>query len=230
MYGLGPTRGIAVQLPGKNGIYHGYIHPVFLMLNRDRSNIAWRCACMCGTSLGVFSTGRISLTLIGCSACVGGSVDCSEWLHSVCAVDFSPEGVWIGYIRPGLWDESLIDAAPVTGSLVSSALFDCLDVYCTDDVPKSSISIPELSTLSQKWPPAVISHMGWRQQELEGMRVAAKQRFRQSRPSSYCGIWIKCDVYRHVARFHLDLAQLWRCPVSWCTIWKGTPQELPIPT
>ena len=28
LYGLGPTRGIAVQLPGKNGIYHGYIHSV----------------------------------------------------------------------------------------------------------------------------------------------------------------------------------------------------------
>ena len=272
-----------------------------------------------------------------------------------CAVDFSPGGVWIGYIRPVLWDRSLIDAAPVTGSLVSSALFDCLDVYCaagftscltfcrTDcvllagfvlslqrvgecgtmttngvalaedrvgitfgvelyvpwdapeavvdissegvvplrhipdviglvlvgrregaaescvlqgrdvrsvrvlvldprgvdqnfhdvtivdmgDVPESSISIPELSTLSQQWSPAVISHMGWRQQELEGMRVVAKQRFRQSRPSScvYCGIWIKCDMYRHVARFHLDLAQLWRCPVSWCSVWKGTPQD-----
>ena len=51
--------------------------------------------------------------------------------------------------------------------------------------------------------------------------------FRQNRPSScvYCGIWIKCDMYRHVARFHLDLAQLWRCPVSWCTVWKGTPQD-----
>ena len=32
-------------------------------------------------------------------------------------------------------------------------------------------------------------------------------------------------MYRHVARFHLDLAQLWRCPVSWCTMWKGTPQD-----
>ena len=102
-----------------------------LMVNRDRNNSAWRCACMRGALLGVFSAGRISLTLIGCSACVGGSVDCSDWPCSDCAVDFSPGGVWIGYIRPGLWDESLIDAAPVTGSLVSSALFDCLDVYCT---------------------------------------------------------------------------------------------------
>ena len=41
----------------------------------------------------------------------------------------------------------------------------------------------------------------------------------------YCGIWIKCDMCRHVARFHMDLAQLWRCPVSWCTVWKGMPQD-----
>ena len=61
-------------------------------------------------------------------------------------------------------------------------------------VPESSVSIPELSALSQQWPPAVLSHMGWRQQELEEMRSAAKQRFRQSRPSScvYCGSLIKC--------------------------------------
>ena len=41
----------------------------------------------------------------------------------------------------------------------------------------------------------------------------------------YCGVLIKCDMYLHVAGFHLDLAQLWRCPVSWCTVWKGTPQD-----
>ena len=97
-----------------------------LMLNRVRNNNPRRCACMRGTSLGVFS-----LTLIGCSAYVGGSVDCSDWPRSDCAVDFSPGGVWIDYIRPGLWDVLLIDATPLTGSLVSSALFDCLEVYCT---------------------------------------------------------------------------------------------------
>ena len=237
-------------------------------------------------------------------------MDCSDWPHVDCAVDFSPGGVCIGYIGPVLWDRSLIDAAPVTGSLVSSALFDCLDVSCNagftlcwtfcsmdcvllagfglslrrvgecwtmvtngaalaedragitfgvelyvpwdapevvvdissvgviplrhipdviglvghregaaescvlqgrdvrsvrvlvpdprgmdqnfhdvmivdmGDVPESSISIPELSTLSQQWPPVVISHMGWCQQELEWMRAAAKQHFRQSWPSS----------------------------------------------
>ena len=32
-------------------------------------------------------------------------------------------------------------------------------------------------------------------------------------------------MYRHVATYHLDLCQLWRCPVSWCTVWKDTPQD-----
>ena len=50
------------------------------------------------------------------------------------------------------------------------------------EVPESSVSIPDLSSLSQQWPPAVISHMGWRQQDLEGMRAvgmraAANQQF-----------------------------------------------------
>ena len=25
--------------------------------------------------------------------------------------------------------------------------------------------------------------------------------------------------------FHLDLVQLWRCPIAWCTTWKGSPQD-----
>ena len=59
------------------------------------------------------------------------------------------------------------------------------------------------------------------------MRAAAKTRYRQSRPSccTFCGTLIKCDMYRHVARCHLDLAQLWWCPVLWCTVWKGMPQD-----
>ena len=69
--------------------------------------------------------------LTGCSVCVGGSVDCSDWPCADCVVDFSPGEVGISYIRPGLWTDSLIDAAPVTGSLIYSALSDCLIVLCT---------------------------------------------------------------------------------------------------
>ena len=37
---------------------------------------------------------------------MGGSVNCSDWLRLDCEVDFSPGGVWIDYIRPGLEDVS----------------------------------------------------------------------------------------------------------------------------
>ena len=36
-------------------------------------------------------------------------------------------------------------------------------------------------------------------------------------PCTFCGTLIRCDMNRHVAHCHLELAQLWRCPVSWCT-------------
>ena len=80
---------------------------------------------------GVFSAGRISLALIGRRASGGGSVGCADWLRVDGAVDISPGGFWIDYIRPGLEDGQSIVAAPVTGSLVSSTLFSCRDVICT---------------------------------------------------------------------------------------------------
>ena len=101
------------------------------VVSGDRKNSARRCVCIRGTPLGGLFRGKDFAPLIGCRACVGGSVGCSDWPCLDCAVDFSPGGVWIGYIRPGLEDGSLIDAALVTGSLVSSTLFSCRDVYCT---------------------------------------------------------------------------------------------------
>ena len=95
-------------------------------------------------------------------------------------------------------------------------LFDCgggrVDM---GDLPESSVSLNELSMLHQQWPPAILCHMVWLQQDLEVMRAEAKKRFRSTRSGScsYCGTWIKCDMYRHVAKFHLDLAQ---CPGARC--------------
>ena len=60
---------------------------------------------------------------------VAGSVGCADWSCMDGAVDISPGGFWIDYIWPGLEDGQSIVAAPVTGSLVSSTLFRCRDVY-----------------------------------------------------------------------------------------------------
>ena len=60
--------------------------------------------------------------MIGRIGCRGSPVDCSDWMRVRGAVDFSPGGVRIGYIRRVLCERSSTDAAPVTGSLVFSAL------------------------------------------------------------------------------------------------------------
>ena len=88
--------------------------PVFsIMLDKDGDNSPLRCACLRGT-LGVLSAARIPLMVIGWIACGGDPVDCSDWTRVDCAVDFSPGGVWISYIRDELWDRSSTDAAPVS--------------------------------------------------------------------------------------------------------------------
>ena len=96
------------------------------------------------------------------------------------------------------------------------------------NLPESHVSISELAKFIHRWPPAVINHMTWRQREIELMRKVAKTEFRQKHlmPCTFCGTIIKSDMYRHVARHHLQFAQLWRCPMSWCTVWRGTPQDL----
>ena len=90
------------------------------------------------------------------------------------------------------------------------------------------VPILHLAELIHRWSPAVINHMRWRQQEIERMRSVAKTELKHNsmKPCTFCGASIKINMYRHVARCHLQLAQLWRCPVPWCTIWKGTPQDL----
>ena len=96
-----------------------------------------------------------------------------------------------------------------------------------DEEREPKVTSADLTHLRDSWPPGIFNHMKWFQQDLELMRKEAKRVFTQSRPMlcKYCGKVIRCNMYRHVARLHLDLAQLWRCPVSWCTVWKGTPQD-----
>ena len=38
-------------------------------------------------------------------------------------------------------------------------------------------------------------------------------------------VYIQQNLGRHVACYHMDLAQLWRCPVTWCTEWRGNMRK-----
>ena len=95
-------------------------------------------------------------------------------------------------------------------------------------LPEPHVPILQLAELIHRWPPAVINHMTWRQREIELMRSVARTELKDNsmKPCTFCGASININMYRHVARCHLQLTQLWRCPVLWCTIWKGTSQDL----
>ena len=110
--------------------------------------------------------------------------------------------------------------------LVDRGFHDVTVVDMEDD-REPTIVLQDMTRLRELWPVEVFDHMKSRQQDLELMRKSAKSNYQQVRPMPcrFCGKVIRVDMYRHVARLHLDLVQLWRCPIAWCTTWKGSPQD-----
>ena len=92
-----------------------------------------------------------------------------------------------------------------------------------EDEREPMVVLADMTRLRELWPPEVFNHMKWFQQDLELIRKSAKKQYSHTRPMpcKFCGK----VMYRHVARLHLDLVQLWRCPIAWCTTWKGSPQD-----
>ena len=92
----------------------------------------------------------------------------------------------------------------------------------------SHVSPADISSLRRRWPKAVFSTLRRRASDVERLcretRKRADKAFRYSGPG-FCGI---CDTREHTAldahmiACHLELGQLWRCPVEWCTVWKGS--------
>ena len=112
------------------------------------------------------------------------------------------------------------------GRLVDRGFHD-VTVVDMEEERKPTIVRQDMTRLREIWPVEVFDHMKWRQQDLDLMRKSAKNDYQQTRPMPcrFCGKVIRVDMYRHVARLHLDLVQLWRCPIAWCTTWKGSPQD-----
>ena len=86
------------------------------------------------------------------------------------------------------------------------------------------VSLSELDYLCRIWPRAVFAFMTLYQQDMERKR---KERFgcTQSGNCTHCGKYIQMYLGKHIAFYHLELAQLWHCPVMWCMVWKGTAQD-----
>ena len=89
------------------------------------------------------------------------------------------------------------------------------------------VPLSEIGCLRLDWPQELFTFVGRYQLELEQMRKECRDRFEgiSSGACPTCEKFIQNNLGRHVAMYHLDLAQLWRCPVGWCPVWKGTSQD-----
>ena len=85
--------------------------------------------------------------------------------------------------------------------------------------------------LRQRWPKAVFQVMRERSVEMEDLRrkayTSGQAAYRYT-GRGYCPVCeIKSDhaLDSHMMCHHLDLGQLWRCPVEWCAVWTGSVCE-----
>ena len=113
------------------------------------------------------------------------------------------------------------------GRVVGDRGYHDITVVDMEEEREPMVVMNDMMRLRELWPVEVFDHMKWYQQDLELMRKSAKKEYSQTRPMPcrFCGKVIRVDMYHHVARLHLDLVQLWRCTIAWCTTWKGSPQD-----
>ena len=100
-------------------------------------------------------------------------------------------------------------------------------IHDMEDEEPPFVALSELGCLCLDWHRALFTFMGRYQFELDQMRKECRERFGSTAFGSCttCGKYMQRNLGRHVALYHMELAQLWRCPVTWCTVWKGTPQD-----
>ena len=90
------------------------------------------------------------------------------------------------------------------------------------------VSPRDMTALRRRWPRAVFRTMDRHGQDMEGLRRDARHRpdrvCHHNAPGfcPVCEVWIESALDVHMLNFHLELAQLWRCPVEWCAVWKGS--------
>ena len=89
------------------------------------------------------------------------------------------------------------------------------------------LALSELDCLGLDWPKTLFTFMSRYQFDLDKMRKDCRERFgsTQSGSCTHCGEHIRQNLGKHIALYHKELAQQWRCLVTWCTVWKGTAQD-----
>ena len=93
------------------------------------------------------------------------------------------------------------------------------------------VSPSDVIGLRRRWLQAVFQVMRERGVELEDLRRQAyvglqpAYRYTGRGYCPVCEIKTEHSLDSHMMCHHLGLGQLWRCPVEWCTVWKGSVRE-----
>ena len=93
------------------------------------------------------------------------------------------------------------------------------------------VSPSDVIALRRRWPKAMFQVMRERGTEMERLRRQAYRRpewvYRHAQPGCcpVCKTMTESSLESHMMCCHLDLGQLWRCPVEWCAVWKGSVRE-----
>ena len=85
-----------------------------------------------------------------------------------------------------------------------------------------------MTALCRRWPRVVFRTMNHHGPDRERWRRGARHQpdraFRHN-PPGFCPVcedWIESALDVHMTNEHLEMAQLWRSPVEWCAVWKGS--------
>ena len=97
-------------------------------------------------------------------------------------------------------------------------------IHDLEDEELLFVTLSELGCLRLDWPKTLFTFMPRYQFDLDQMRKDCRERFGSTQLGNctHCGKHIQQNLGKHIALYHMELAQLWRCPVTWCTVWKGT--------
>ena len=93
------------------------------------------------------------------------------------------------------------------------------------------VSPSDVITIRRCWPRAVFQVMEECSVELEDVRrqafagLQSEYRYTGHGYCPVCRIRTENSLDSHMMCYHLDLGQLWCCPVEWCAVWKGSVRE-----
>ena len=89
---------------------------------------------------------------------------------------------------------------------------------------QSFVTRRDFTSLQRRWLSKLFAKMHGYQVEMEALHGTVSGNLIVS-SRAVAQELVMSNLSRHAMDIHLRLAQLWRCPVGWCSVWKGTAQD-----